>query len=130
MLLLPRLRYPAELSFPEVQRKQHGDVVALLSEDGREVEILEILMQAPLRSILFPVFSRVPSDHSIVLHPKLRKGLHATIDQRPILKFQAAGHGLCCGSTARLLARLANACADCCWQRGNARRLSVHEAEG
>mmetsp|Transcript_16359 Transcript_16359/g.38731 ORF Transcript_16359/g.38731 Transcript_16359/m.38731 type:complete len:594 (-) Transcript_16359:126-1907(-) len=28
-----------------VQRKQHGDVVALLSEDGREVEILEILMQ-------------------------------------------------------------------------------------
>ncbi|CAE7307922.1 CIPK12, partial [Symbiodinium necroappetens] len=28
-----------------VQKKQHGDVVALLSDDGREVEILEILMQ-------------------------------------------------------------------------------------
>ena len=32
----------------KVQKKQHGDVVALLSDDGREVEILEILMQALL----------------------------------------------------------------------------------
>ena len=30
----------------EVQRKQHGDLIALLSADGREVEILEVLMQA------------------------------------------------------------------------------------
>ncbi|CAK9016285.1 unnamed protein product [Durusdinium trenchii] len=28
-----------------VQRKQHGDLIALLSADGREVEILEVLMQ-------------------------------------------------------------------------------------
>ena len=30
----------------QVQRKQHGDLIALLSADGREVEILEVLMQA------------------------------------------------------------------------------------
>lgn len=29
-----------------MQRKQHGDLIALLSADGREVEILEVLMQA------------------------------------------------------------------------------------
>lgn len=28
-----------------VQRKQHGDLIALLSADGKEVEILEVLMQ-------------------------------------------------------------------------------------
>lgn len=35
-----------DLIYLQVQRKQHGDLIALLSADGKEVEILEVLMQA------------------------------------------------------------------------------------
>ena len=59
----------------EVQRKQHGDVVALLSEDGREVEILEILMQALLANWL--AFTTEASE---------KEGLHAAFNQRPLLQ--------------------------------------------
>lgn len=101
---------------PQVQRKQHGDLIALLSADGREVEILEVLMQAALRhysttalanteamSLLLFFVSRGQSGDSWECKMSCA-GVSAATLQRSFLQLQTSCHGLRSTSPSRLLA--------------------------